>query len=176
MSSDRSDRLDNQFAQVATTFEKAKTNLAANGSSKWETWLSFLLRILLCLLLVGIGSLMLFWLYWPWNLLTIYGDTAVSPQNGSGGILSYTVTYCRNSPVPSTVYRTVVGVGNTHYNYPLLPVGSSVANGCGRATISVNVGVPVHPGTYYIKGDVKMPINPLRTLDYPFRTNDFKVS
>lgn len=173
---ERNDRLEAQFSTVTDKFEAAKATLAADTPSRFERTVNWLWKVVLCLAVAGIGGLMLFWLYWPWSLLTVYSDHAPSPQSGSAGYVTYTVKYCRNSPVPSSVFRTVVGVGNTHYNYPLPVASSSIMNGCGSANITVDVGQPIHPGTYYIKSSVRYQINPLRTLVVNFQSNVFVVT
>jgi hypothetical protein len=165
--------LDDQFEHVTSTFNEARAHIVP--TNPWIKRLTWLWRILLCLLLIFVGALLLFWLYWPWNVLHNYYAHAAN-QNGASGNLVYTIKYCRNSPVPSTIFRTVQGVNGTHYVYSLPAVGSSVANGCGVTMIPVHVGVPIHPGTYRIEVQVKFQINPLRTLVYPVQTNIFTVS
>ena len=115
------------------------------------------------------------WLFAPYNPLTVYTATAHSPQTGADGELLYTVKYCRHTSAPSVVNRIVIGVNDTHDNYPLPSVSSPVSAGCGTVTIPVAVGELVNPGTYVIRVDVAFQVNPLRTIDVIFQTNVFRV-
>jgi len=139
-----------------------------------DKWVPRIIGIIAFLIVLVVGMLMCFWLFWPQNLLSWHNLHIDSPQT-AGTYITYHVNVCKYTNAVATVQRDVVGINGTDSGY-VLPISASVAeHGCGKANLSLYLPPTVAPGTYHLRDAVSFHPNPLRTITYIETSNTFTV-
>ena len=91
-----------------------------------------------------------------------------------GEAISYTYDYCKYMDIQSVVMKELVGTETII----LLSTSSGtirIPKGCGKLNIANIIPVDTPAGIYTIYINIDYKINPLRTISYTLKTQNFKV-
>lgn len=114
--------------------------------------------------------------FWPVDPITIYG-VHVTGDQVVGQTLTYQVHACKHVDQPSSVFKTMVGVGNTAHNtVSFAETHGAVGPGCHFTTVKVPLPATVTPGTYYLRDDAQYSGYPLHApVNVYSQSNVFRV-
>lgn len=144
--------------------------------NKLKPWLSYVL------ILGGIVALFtyLFFVFYPFKTFVVKSANVINPiPKGqtlptvkAGGVLTYSVDYCRYTSKGSTVDRQIVS-DTSAIPYP--PVTSVSKPGCHVISIPLAISPITPPGIYKLRVSATFQVNALRNITTNFETNSFKV-
>lgn len=140
------------------------------GRSKYTEWV---LNLMLLLMLAFVGILV-YWSFHTYEILTpLEGNYQLSREEYKrGDVLEIRFHICKNTSIRERVFgRFVDGV--------IFSVPDNQSNfdiGCYDTFItSVNIPSTLPSGNYYYEEKVVYEVNPIRTVEYVFRTPGFRV-
>lgn len=114
------------------------------------------------------------WWLKPYRIITSSTRNLIvyTPIVSQGGMLEYGTYVCRSSDMQGIVSRTFVdGV-----RYPTTPV-VTVPYPVGCANTRIAIPVPeLPPGVYHLETDASYRVNPVRVIQYHWRSGDFLVT
>jgi hypothetical protein len=124
-------------------------------------------------LLFGVLCVIGFWLWYPYNPVTYYDlPYHVEPKIvKSGEELTYSFRYCKNTNLSPDIQRDYVdGIIFRSSN------STSLARaGCGTFYLTETIPTTLPAGNYFLQITIQYHMNPLRTITYVNRTEQFKV-
>jgi hypothetical protein len=124
---------------------------------------------------LGFGSifLILFWLLYPYNILVFKegNGTVLNTQVKNGGYLQILQIRCKNIAIPGVIDRQFID--GIVYQVPTFTTNRSI--GCTNTIEYVYVPKALPEGTYHIDNTITYKPNPIRTVIYTVRTNNFTV-
>lgn len=129
---------------------------------------NYLLIVMVIIFLFIMGMLV-----YPFKVIEVKSPAEVITKVlQSGDELKYQIEYCvyKNSPV--TVRKRIVN--KVAYNLPLFEM--YFTDGCDNTTVS-SIMIPeyIKPGKYYLEIVTIHHINPLRDVEYKWRTEEFEI-
>jgi len=133
-------------------------------------WISFSI----ILSAMGLLGYILYLLYFPFKPMEYKYTTLpiLKKQVKRGEAIQFTMDYCRNTDIPTTVYRQFV---NDVLVY-LPTVESRGAKGCRQILVNTVIAPEALPsGKAHYEFSVHVKVNPLRTITYELRTEDFEI-
>lgn len=131
--------------------------------------LSTFLLLLTLLSFALVAHLAYFKDYKPFEVFDVRVET---PDIKAGGVLKYTVDYCKYLDIPGTVSKVLVdGIF-----IPFAPYVTQSLHGCGTNTVSQELPNFIDSGTYYLDITVEYQVNPIRKIYYHYQTPSFKVT
>lgn len=99
---------------------------------------------------------------------------AITKEVQAGGVFVYEVDACKLKAVPSTVVRRFIDSKGTRYTQPAEE--SNIKTGCGVSRIPVTTPYNLPEGEYYLDIEIAYQVNPLRTENYRFYTENFLIT
>lgn len=126
------------------------------------------------LLLVLVASILLFayLLWWPVTIINIRSAHVVTPVVSAGQSVGFDFSYCKNKDIPGVVYRFFVEKDSQRVNINI-PVAATVSiPGCHQTRIYAQLPAGIPQGEYILKGVNSYKYNGLRTLNYPWQTDN----
>jgi hypothetical protein len=144
------------------------------GLFRWKILVGLLSAILAIMLGVGVWVSILLWA--PVTPF-VYKDIHVPIVQSVQGNLTYQISFCKYSDVPSTITRAIVGVGKTDFSYPGQATASVTKPGCHTATIVIPLPPGTKPGTYRLTTAATFTIHsaPLRLVTVRDTSNVFML-
>lgn len=102
----------------------------------------------------------------PYKILT--------PVVKQGGELTYQIDSCKYIAVRSNVYRSFIQVPS-NIEFPGIDEPNNIAVGCRKTNQTTLIPIYLPKGTYYLNLSVLYYLNFLRTINYNFTTEKFRV-
>lgn len=116
---------------------------------------------------------MLFMLYWPVTIIKPLEQPykIKTPIVEVGGYVVYEVRACKYFDIAGFITRSF----EDGALYPAISSSGNVKKGCAKSEVSVAIPNYIPPGVYHINLDASYQVNPIRTIIYHFKTEDFRV-
>jgi hypothetical protein len=125
-------------------------------------------------IIVGSSLLLSYWLLYPDNVVTVIAPVTVSSLvYHPGERITYTLSYCKTRKLVGSVVRSLVD--GTRLTFTT--VQSDLPVGCHTINVS-DLVIPdyVDSGTYHIEATAEYKINPARTFEVYFKSQEFKIN
>ncbi len=117
-------------------------------------------------------SYLLLYPFQPLNIVQPY--KVINPQINQGAKLSYEVEYCVKKDIVFQVERSLVNI-ETLELWDVPDRINSLKAGCSKEVNSFVTPMRIDKGIYKMIATVNIQVNPIRTIDYSFSTEDFIV-
>jgi len=117
-----------------------------------------------------------YWLFWPYQGLTSYHATILSPVVVSGGLLHGEIEYCVESgvPLPIRIDRDII-LANHTISFPMTDLQYTITQRCERKVRMLGIPTYAPPGTYKMAVTTAIEVNPLRTIRQTWESPSFEV-
>ena len=115
----------------------------------------------------------IFWLIFPYKILTFGSEngTFVSKTVRSGEYLEMYQDSCKYINIPSHINRQFID-GIVYQVYPSI---NNRPMGCSKNIEYIKVPEPLPPGKYFVRTVISFEVNPLRTVSYTVKSEDFII-
>ncbi len=140
----------------------------------WNKWIPLVLGTFVAMIILAIGSLMCYWLYWPTNPEVVH-SIHISNNQVPGQSLYYTINLCKNTDVTPSLTRGIAGVDGTNFNIPYPVVSGAIKPGCETTKISLTLPANTPPGKYQLRDVADFQVNPIRHVYVITDSNVFTV-
>lgn len=135
----------------------------------------FLLYLLVAIFAIAVG-IILYWEYQPTDILDIKSLITVEPPIAhSGSPIVLTLSYCKNRNASGTVRTSFVGNAIEIFQPMAAEAQSPGCHTDTKAPILLPPATVVPPGMYKIKFNITYRVNPLKTTNKIFYTQEFKI-
>ncbi len=134
--------------------------------------MNILLKLTYCTGVVAVGGMMVvaFWLLYPYEPITINNVETHTKVTQAGGIMEYSVDYCKHTDLPATLDKTFVD--GIVFHLPQKYIDSD--EGC--RTDHVVMEVPdFFDGVYHVEVLITYQVNPIRKETVKVETDKFIV-
>jgi len=118
---------------------------------------------------IYLGYLMIY----PFKTLEVYSAVATNEPK-AGEVLLYEVDYCKYTPAPAIVYRTIRSVDEKSI-IPFPSVDTITDIGCKKTSIPLELLDTIPAGEYYLSVNLSFKVNAFREINYQFRTEPFNI-
>ncbi len=149
----------NEESLTATERTRTTAQRDTNGTRK----MVFRLLVIMCMVLTALWAERLYWAYWPFEPLKVYGIKIINPNETvcAGSNLLYEMDIDKRMDVPSKIKRQLV---NSYIiDFPVLeppdkPLGRQ------KVVTTLNVPAFADEGLYYLRWAVEYSIGPDKRL------------
>lgn len=124
-------------------------------------------------IIVGGFVIFLYWLFWPVNVIKLTGPVTTDKTSyHPGDRISYTISYCKYIDLGAVVVRSLVNGTRTNFTTQ----NSDIPMGCHTTKLS-DLIIPdyLDSDKYHLEANITYQVNPIRTVQINWRSNDFKI-
>jgi hypothetical protein len=125
-------------------------------------------------IIIGSSLLLGYWLVYPDDVVVVTKPVTVNSEvYHPGERLTYTLSYCKTRKLVGNVVRSLIN--GTRLTFTT--VQSDLPVGCHTVNVS-DLVIPDYAdsGTYHIEATIEYKINPIRTFEVYFKSQEFKIN
>ena len=130
--------------------------------------------------LMGYNSYLMLY---PFKTIEVYNQPVpvLTPQAGVGEVVQYDLSYCKFVNKTARITRQLIGKVENPDGYDVISVDdkavtSNAPPGCAQIKSSIVVPAKTPPGRYYLQVTSAYEVNPQRTIEVTWRTQEFEVT
>jgi hypothetical protein len=135
--------------------------------TKPHTYIMYLVLFSTWLLVLYMAYLMLY----PITISTVTNYKILNDKVKQGETITYEIDYCKYSDIQGQRDRAFIN----DIVYTITPDTTNVPTGCHKAVNTINIPRELPPGVYKVRNTISYRINPFRTEQTSFTSNEFEV-